>query len=44
MNDDLVVIPRETVYMIDKVVRQRASRARLFDSDKKKHDEGKVYS
>lgn len=28
-----VILPRETVYMIDKVVRQRASRARLFRDD-----------
>jgi len=28
--DDLIVLPRETVYMIDRVVRQRTSRARLI--------------
>lgn len=28
-DDDLIILPRETVYMIDKVVRQRTSRAKI---------------
>lgn len=31
--ENLIVLPRETVYMIDKVVRQRTSRARLLVKD-----------
>lgn len=32
-DDDLIVLPRETVYMIDRVVRQRTSRANLGTHD-----------
>ena len=36
--EDQVVVPRETVYMIDKVVRQRTSRAFLAQTEDEKSD------